>query len=98
MQLIEFINVGQYVFESIGFCDEKLAGKYVFNIKGNFGELWKLQGTSGLIGKLIIDAYKRGNYQIEVIKDERNMLNLKEIADIVSLLTDNVWSNYKPKK
>lgn len=98
MKLIHFLNIGQYVFEAIGFCDEKLAEKYVFNIKGNFGELWKLQGSSGLIGKLIVDPYHRGNYQIEVIKDERNMLNLKDIADIVSLLTDNVWSNYKQKK
>ncbi len=97
MELIHFLNVGKYVFDAIGFGEVDLAGKYIFDIKANFGELWKLTGTTGLIGKLIVDPYKKGNYEL-VINNSSNCVSLKDLDEPIRLLTQNVWDNYKPKK
>lgn len=86
---IYHLNVGNYVFKSIGFTDKDLPGLYVYEIHGNFGDLYKTEGMQKLIGKLCINK-KTKKYDLIYMDD---LLELDKTAEVVKLLYHNVLEN-----
>lgn len=78
-QSIHHLCIGNLVFKNVGYSD--ITNKYVFHILGNYGDLYKVEGVNGLLGKLILN--KDGTSTIEVISP---LFDLDDAAPGIKLI------------
>lgn len=76
------------MFKSVGYTDDNYPHKYVYEIHGNLGDIYKVQGSSGLLGKLVIDIKKKDF----IVVSTSYLLNLEKIAEPIKLLVESVGS------